>query len=432
MKILILSDTPWDDSNSFGSSFSNIFSGIDNIEIANIYCRSGAPENKIVKKYFQITEKSLLANLKNSSVPSGNEIFVEEKVKASTLNDAEQKAFDSARRKRWQIAFWARDTIWTVGRWCSPQLKAFIDDFHPDLIFQPIYYSNYLSNIALFIKKYTGAPMVGYISDDCYTLRQFSVSPLYWLDRFHKRRKVKKVFMSCEFVYVISEIQKQEYEKIFGKPCYILTKCADFSAPPAVKPTYNTPLEMIYTGNLGNDRWKSLAKVATALAEINKPFKTPKAIMKIYSATPLNSKQIAALDDEKNSFFMGAVASSEVEMLQRNADILLYAEGFSLKSRLEVHQSFSTKIVDYLHMARPIFALGARDTASIDYFITNDAAVTAANDKEVYVKLSQLLNEHSLLDEYSLKGYESGKRNHESSIIKRELYNSLTSVTGKH
>lgn len=106
--------------------------------------------------------------------------------------------------------FWARDFVWKIGRWCSPELKAFIDDFKPDVIFQPIYYSNYISDIALFIKKYTGVPMVGYISDDCYTLRQFNLSPLYWIDRLHKRKKVKQVFMSCEFVYVISEIQKRE------------------------------------------------------------------------------------------------------------------------------------------------------------------------------------------------------------------------------
>ena len=87
--------------------------------------------------------------------------------------------------------------------------KAF-DDFKPDIIFQPIYYSNYILRTALFIKEYTGVPMIGYISDDCYTLKQFRLSPLYWIDRFHKRRKVKKVFLSCEFVYVISDIQKTE------------------------------------------------------------------------------------------------------------------------------------------------------------------------------------------------------------------------------
>ena len=115
LRILILSNTPWDNSNSFGNSFSNIFSGIDNIEIANIYCRYGEPDNCIVKKYFQITEKSLIKNLKNSSSPSGKEVFI--KADSTDLNEKEQMAFDSARKKRWQIMFWARDFVWKIGRW---------------------------------------------------------------------------------------------------------------------------------------------------------------------------------------------------------------------------------------------------------------------------------------------------------------------------
>lgn len=169
--------------------------------------------------------------------------------------------------------FWARDFVWKIGRWCSPELKAFIDDFKPDVIFQPIYYSNYISDIALFIKKYTGVPMVGYISDDCYTLRQFNLSPLYWIDRLHKRKKVKQVFMSCEFVYVISEIQKREYEKIFGKECRILTKCADFSEEPLLKAEPSKPIQMVYTGNLGSGRWKSVSYISEALKSINEKSK---------------------------------------------------------------------------------------------------------------------------------------------------------------
>lgn len=230
MRILVLSNTPWANDNSFGNSFTNIFSGIPDLEFANIYCRYGKVDSELVSESFQITEKQLVKNLKNKSVPSGAVIPVH--TDSNAAQTEKPAGFEVGQKKRWMLMFWARDLIWKIGRWCSPELKAFVDDFKPDLIFQPIYYSNYLTRIALFLKKYTGVPMVGYISDDCYTLRQFSLSPLYWLDRLHKRRKVKKVFESCEFVYVISEIQRKEYEQIFSKKCKVLTKCADFSQPP--------------------------------------------------------------------------------------------------------------------------------------------------------------------------------------------------------
>ena len=60
MRILVISNTPWSNDNSFGNSFSNIFEGIPDIEVANIACRPGHPTSYLVKKYFQITEKSLI------------------------------------------------------------------------------------------------------------------------------------------------------------------------------------------------------------------------------------------------------------------------------------------------------------------------------------------------------------------------------------
>lgn len=422
MKVLILSNTPWREDNSFGNSFSNIFGNIPNLEIANIFFKYGEPDNNIVKRYFQITEKSLINNLKDKTQPSGSEIFVN-KTKPTELNEKERQMLDSARKKRWMLMFWVRDFIWKIGRWCSPELKAFIDDFKPDIIFQPIYYSNYILRTALFIKEYTGVPMIGYISDDCYTLKQFRLNPLYWIDRFHKRRKVKKVFLSCEFVYVISGIQKTEYEKIFKKPCKVLTKCADFSSEPDLKQTVGNPIKLVYTGNLGSERWKSISLITDALKKINSNGK--KAELHIYSETPLTKRQLRKISDGHNAFFDGSVKSSEIERIQKDADILIHVEGLSLKSELQAHQSFSTKIVDYLKNARAVFVVGARNTASVDYFLKNDIGIVATDKNSVYDCLCKYINNPDIIREYSKKAYFYGKGNHSQDRIKNMVYNDI-------
>ena len=422
MKVLILSNTPWREDNSFGNSFSNIFGNIPNLEIANIFFKYGEPDNNIVKRYFQITEKSLINNLKDKTQPSGSEIFVNE-TKPTEFNEKERQMLDSARKKRWMLMFWVRDFIWKIGRWCSPELKAFIDDFKPDIIFQPIYYSNYILRTALFIKEYTGVPMIGYISDDCYTLKQFRLSPLYWIDRFHKRRKVKKVFLSCEFVYVISDIQKAEYEKIFKKPCKVLTKCADFSSEPDLKQTVGNPIKLVYTGNLGSERWKSISLITDALKKINSNGK--KAELHIYSETPLTKRQLRKISDGHNAFFDGSVKSSEIERIQKDADILIHVEGLSLKSELQAHQSFSTKIVDYLKNARAVFVVGARNTASVDYFLKNDIGIVATDKNSVYDCLCKYINNPDIIREYSKKAYFYGKGNHSQDRIKNMVYNDI-------
>lgn len=75
IKILIVSDAPWNDSNSFGSSFSNIFGGNNKYEIANIYLKRGLPNTSVCNKFFQITEKNILKFILKKKKSSGKEIF---------------------------------------------------------------------------------------------------------------------------------------------------------------------------------------------------------------------------------------------------------------------------------------------------------------------------------------------------------------------
>lgn len=426
MKILVLSSTPWSNDNSFGNSFSNIFEGIEGIEVANIACRPGKPTSYLVKRYFQITEKALLKNLKNTSFPTGKEIEIktDENTDSSYTENIKGRTF--ARQKRWQILFWMRDLFWSVGRWKSQQLIHFIDDFKPDIIFQPVYYSSYLNDIVHFIKKHTNVPMVGYISDDNYTLKQFSLSPLYWIDRLFKRRKVKRTIEQCELLYVISDIQKQEYEKIFTPPCKVLTKCADFSDER--KPVFKEPddvLKMVYAGNISQGRYEILAELAKTTEKLNKNGKCFQ--LDIYTLTPLKTKQMEALSTE-SVHLHPAVSYSEIREIQKNSDILLHCEGFSLKEKLAVHQSFSTKIVDYLETNRCILAIGDDYCASIKYFIDNDCGAVVTSKNEIKSCLLKLCDNHDLLKQYADNAWEIGKKNHSHTKIKQMVKNDLVTL----
>lgn len=424
MNVLTISNTPWSDDNSFGNSFSNIFAGIPNLKFANIYCRPGVPHNQLDMIYFQITEKSLLRNLKNKNCPSGKVIEPE---KESSVEVEALSGFEQGRKMRWQIMFWARDLIWKLGRWCSPDLKKFIDDFQPDIIFQPVYYSSYITEIALFAKRYTGKPMLGYISDDCYTLHQFSLSPLYWIDRLHKRKKVKAVIEQCEVLYVISDIQKQEYEKLFTPPCKILTKCADFSQE---APEWTPPkdgIKMMFAGNIGTGRWQSLALISNAVERLTQ--EGHKIQFEIYTPTPLTEKMKTALHKQGTTLHK-PVPYDEILKLQKETDILVHAEGLSLKSRMQVHQSFSTKLVDFFAMGKCIFAIGTEDEASIAHLMANDAAVTAGSKEEAYQKLKELCANPEMMHRYGVNAYECGRKHHDRAYMQTMVAEDLTKAAG--
>lgn len=420
MRVLVFSSTAWSVDNSFGNSFSNIFDGMD-LKFANVYCRPEQPKNDFDMEFFQITEKQLVRNLRNRSIPSG--VRVERQgTNAVELSGQEQKGFEKARKARWQILFWARDLLWKVGRWKSPELRQFLEEFQPDLIFQPIYFSGYLNDIAQYIHQQTGAPMIGYVTDDCYTLRQFRLSPLYWIDRIIKRRKVKRTIKQCDLLYVISQIQKKEYEKIFKVPCKVLTKCAEFEQMAPCRPEPKGTVKLLYAGNLGVGRWKSLGMVAKAVERLQAEGLS--AQLDIYSATPLTGPMEKALC-RQGSTCHGAVSYEQILKLQEEADVMLHVEDLSLKGRLAVHQSFSTKLVDFFSMGKCIFAVGPEDVASLDHLIRHDAAVTAASEQEVYEKLKMLLQQPQTILEYGKKAYDCGAKYHEKTKMQAMLMQDL-------
>lgn len=392
------------------------------MEFADISLRKVNNLDSAVSACFEISEASLIKNLKNPSFPSGKKISADVLSSGNSSQDSDIKNF--ARRKRWILFFWLRDIIWKTGKWKSRELLNFIDEFNPDLIFQPIYYSSYINDIACFVKDYTGVPMVGYISDDNYTLRQFSLSPLYWIDRLYKRRKVGKTFKRCETVYVISETQKREYTEIFGDKFKILTKCAEFDSlnKPKLK-AHGNVLKMTYAGNVSRGRYLILSSLARAVENINK--NGQKFMLDIYTAAPLSDKQKRNLTKDNSSAVHPPVKYDEILEIQKNSDILVHAEAFTLKEKLAAHQSFSTKIVDYLSMNRCILAIGDETCASVKYFIDNGCGAVVTNENEIEAELNKLYSDKKLLDFYAEKAWETGRKNHLKARIQASLYEDL-------
>ena len=424
MKIVIVSNSPWRSDNSFGNSFSNLFDGMDQLEIGNIYCKFGQPDCNIAKRFFQITEIDLLRNRMNRHLPAGREISGAETGRVADGQVAATVHY--LRKHKNQVVIWGRELLWKLGRWKSPELIQFLDCFQPELLFLPIYFSRHLHDINFFIQKRYQIPGVGYVSDDVYTLKQFSLSPLYWMDRFTMRRKLRKVFALCQKVYAISELQKEEYANIFGDKFSVLTKSADFSGPCPRWPLPSGTVRMVYAGNLSTGRWKALALIAEAAERLRQ--EGYEVELDIYSSSPQRRKMLQSLNRGEISRFHGAIGYEALQKVQREADILIHVEGLTLKSRLEVRHSFSTKLVDYFTLGKCIFAVGTADVASIQHLTDNDAAVVANTKGAVYEKLKQILLYPQMICEYGEKAYACGARHHDRERMQTMLWNDLKSV----
>lgn len=412
MKIIVVSIAPWNRGNNFGKTFCDIFEGMENVEFLNIYCDSGLPDNNVNAKYYQITVNDIIANLLHKNKKVGR--TVEDFSAAHTLSQKQQGFMAKIKTKKWRIFFWIRRFIWWIGRWRTPELEKIIRDFDADLLFLPIFKESYMNSVQQYVQKISGKKSVAYYGDDNYTLRLFSLNPFFWFDRLTQRVTVKKTVDKCEYMYVVSDIEKRECERDFKKDCYICTKGADFSVEPPLKAAYPKFKKLVYTGNLGNHRWEELWHIGQALDKINQGHK-----LIIYSGTELSDGIKEKFNSTKSIEFMGRVSADKIPEIQQDADVLVHVESFRFKERLLVHQSFSTKIVDHFARARATFAVGATDVASIDYLLSRDAAVVATSRDDIEPKLRKLLGNDEVLNEYALKGFNCGKDNHDINYIQK-------------
>ena len=412
IKILVLSYEPWDVTNSFGNSYRAIFSNIENIQVANIYCKYGRPNDEIITRAFQITDKSILQSIVKGT-PSGKEINLKNDSKNvhDILTDTQTNFF---RRHRFRLVFWARDLLWITGKWWSEELEQFVIDFNPDIIWCPIYYSVYLNQMAFYFKEMTEKPMVGYSSDDDYTLKQFNLSPLYWIERFIKRVYIKKTIDLCEQLYVITSKQKQEFDRIFGKNCKILCKGADFSGKMPFHESTKETINILFMGNLSDGRWKSILEVTEVLKRINREKGAIRFSLHVHSMTPLSKSVMRKINIKP------FIPDEAVDKAVRGADILLHVEPLDLSERLKFRLSFSTKIVTYLENASCILAYGGM-TGTMQYLVDAKAGIYAGNMKKLYKILNYISENPQIIEMYRKRAWDCGMKRHDEKKIGKEI-----------
>jgi hypothetical protein len=431
-KILIISQGAWDNSTSFGNTFTNFFNDWDSTKIAHIYTDSNHPDTKCCERFFNISEKCVFQSIFVRGKKTGYRIQKTGEMNSESFlyNSTEINKIDYIKSHlRLQIFFWIRELLWCFGKWQSLELNKFLDEFKPDIIFTTFSNTFYINRIQKYIIRYCSKPVVMYTADDGYTLKQFSLSLFYWIDRIIKQRIIQDTVSLVDVLYVISQKQLDEYNTIFGQKCRLLYKWADFSKEKKYEPNANNVVKLVYTGNINLNRWKSLVQIGKAIDKLNRNKKI--AEIDVYSMTPYTRKIKNAFDKIAAINFKGGVSHNEVLSIQNNADILIHCEALSFKERLKVRLSFSTKIVDYLSRKRCIFAVGNKNCASISYLIENDAAVVATTRKEIEDKLNKLIHNKKLIIEYSEKAWRCGNVNHNMEMNKNIFYYDLMKLNSK-
>ena len=322
-KVLILSRDSWNETNSSGNTLSNYFKNWDSESIANIYCRDEIPDNNICVNYFKISESVLINKLlrrtKNAGIKitKNNDLFQIDDLKRE---ESEKKIYNFFRKNRWIVFLWAREIIWKLVNWRSKDLNQFLTDFEPEIIFSFSYDSFFMHDILYYIQFRTKAKVVLFHCDDLVTFRQYSYSPLFWINRILLRIKMNKSIKLANQNYCIIDEQLRIYKSIYNLDFKLLYKTGQFISMPNSK-KQSLPLKFVYTGNIICGRIKSLIEIAKVLKRINQ--NEIKVVLYIYTANVISSEDYNVLINNDFVKIMGKVTYDEIPKILSDSDVLI-------------------------------------------------------------------------------------------------------------
>jgi len=419
-KILIISISAWN-SKVGADTWPTLVGGLNPNNIANISLREEPPDSLACNNYFVLSENKVIKSVLKRKIKTGRRVercLTEENVSSDLAKH--NLRYQKMGKKRGFFGLFAREVVWKLGKWKTKELDEFIELFKPDVILYSMDGYIHLNRICRYVKIKTGAKSIGFFVDDNFTYKQSNRFGLKMF-RFLQRHSLKKLAKQTDAFWAITDMTKREADEFFGIDCTVVTKPLKKDA---VYQDWQVgePIRILYTGNLQIGRDRSLIKVVEALKEINRE----KIFFQVdvYTKTQLSEDVKAQLDCGFCTLHK-PVPQREVLKLQEQADILLFLEDIDGPDARTARLSFSTKITDYLSSGKCIFAVGCIDTAPMQYFLENRAAIIATTFIEMVEKFKAILENKNLLAQYAKQACECGNRNHKKENVLKIVHESI-------
>lgn len=371
MNVLVITQPAWNNQNNTGNTLSNFFDGTG-FKFANLYFGGDLPDNDLCDKYYQISDFDIIYHLLKRQ-PLGRS-FTLEKDSSSQNSTAKNTRENELKAKAFSNFYTQllRELMWKFTSVLNNDVRKWISDFDPDIIYAPTFGNFHMLRIARKIADYfPNLPVISDISDDHYYRFNNEKNPIkYFFNTFLLRKSLLKTFKKYDLLYTMTDIQQSMYQPLLKAPIKIMRKKA---LTTHIQTSNNHPLQMIYAGGLYLGRDKVLEKMISALDRINA--KENLLHLTIYSSTALTD---ALLDDLIQSKFITLNESIPYDKLIKKydqSDIALLLESFSPEVQEQVKMSFSTKIVDALQSGCACLAIGPKTNAGFQYLYENGAGI---------------------------------------------------------
>ena len=423
LRVLLITREPWRDDSNEGSVLTGWFRD-QAMELANLCCKPGLPSNPCCERYFQMTDRMALQNLLRHT-PMGATVK-QEGTEASAIPSAEAENrgfYNFFRKNNWASFHLLRDCLWSMAHWRSEALNRFIDDFAPDVIFAPLCYSRYVMAIQRYAATRTHAPMVGVIWDDLYSLKQWRISPVYWLNRFLQRASVRKSVAQCRWCYTLCQQQASVFAKQLGCEMRVLPKAASPMGECHPQPaSSDDALRVIYAGGIYYGRLRTLQRIVAALRRLNA--EGHPCQLAIFSSSP----GIESLAEAGVCELHEAIPMEKLREEYAASQIALHVEGFDRKDAWLTRDSFSSKIVDCMASGCAVLTVCPEINLGWRYLRDGGAALCVSDPGQIYTALNRLISEPATREALARRARECVQSDHDQQEIAQALHDALAGI----
>lgn len=399
-----------------GKTLLSLFSDFDKEELCQLYVHPATPDIVTCNSYYRVTDREILKSL--YSFKSAGRKLEEWEVVAernSSNISVMQRNPNNDRPSRRLL----RDIMWKMSHWYTKALRTWLDEEQPTCIFLAPGYAKFIYDIALKIADEYKLPIISYICDDYYFVKK----PKGFLGRVQLgslQKKTKKLLQNTSHLITISDEIRDKYLQNFKVSATTVMTGTNYKIEENVN-VCQTPTTISYFGNVGYNRYISLAEIGKALDKINSEMST-KYKLKLYTNEG-STKILQVLGNVESVELQGFVLGEEFDKAFHSAELLLHVEAFDEECIDIVKHSISTKIADSLGSGIPLVAYGPDCVSSMKHLIRNDCALRIHDKEKLEAVLHKVFSDENERTRIAMNGLVTARQYHDcgrnSRIIKQ-------------
>lgn len=402
-RLLIISHNCLSETGSNGRTLGNYLKGWPREKIAQFYIHAEQPDFNICRNFFCLTDSEVGKSIVKRKVAGK---VVEEREKQDVTSKTE---FIHKNNKN-SILFLLRDIVWKSRLWNKKKLEEWLEEYNPEVILVQAGDAGFLFKLAEQIgRKYKASIVVyntegyyfkkvSYLQDDKFTKKFYPIlNKRFRKDYDSLIKNSKAEIYNCALLC-------EDYRKVYKKENYMIMNASQFTQEPLREDKKNT---IIYAGNLGLMRHKSLIEFAEALNKVN-----PDMIIEVYG----KAKEQYVADELKRCKFIkmqGFLPYDKLKEKLSESKYLLHVESFDDFYKEDLKYAFSTKIADSLAVGACLFVYAPKNMAVSQYLKGTNAAVLITDKKDLERKIRECIDDERKSSELAHEGRKLAEKNHD-------------------